>query len=95
MPSYCSALISVFPSFVNCSAGLTLTIMSWEYMKPKRDEVVAYHHGEKSAQTLSSAGFQNLTFRSYNGLGHYTIPQETDEVCHWLTARLVLEGSGS
>ncbi|KAG5541061.1 hypothetical protein RHGRI_021071 [Rhododendron griersonianum] len=59
------------------------------------DEVVAYHHGEKSAQTLSSAGFQNLTFRSYNGLGHYTIPQETDEVCHWLTARLGLEGSQS
>lgn len=57
------------------------------------DEVVAYHHGEKSAQNLSSAGFQNLTFRSYNGLGHYTIPQETDEVCHWLTARLGLEGS--
>ncbi|KAF5938969.1 hypothetical protein HYC85_023228 [Camellia sinensis] len=56
------------------------------------DEVVAYNHGEKSAQTLSSAGFRNLTFRSYNGLGHYTVPEETNEVCHWLTATLGLEG---
>ncbi|KAL7181969.1 hypothetical protein ACSBR1_040813 [Camellia fascicularis] len=56
------------------------------------DEVVAYNHGERSAQTLSSAGFRNLTFRSYNGLGHYTVPEETNEVCHWLTATLGLEG---
>lgn len=87
------------------------------------DDVVAYKHGEKSAQNLSSAGFRNLTFRTYNGyliyfclkpkttifssfavsnvtkalilqcrLGHYTIPEETDEVCNWLTANLVLDG---
>lgn len=31
------------------------------------DDVVAYKHGEKSAQNLSSAGFRNLTFRTYNG----------------------------
>ncbi|XP_010648642.1 acyl-protein thioesterase 1 isoform X3 [Vitis vinifera] len=59
------------------------------------DDVVAYKHGEKSAQTLSAAGFRNLTFRTYNGLGHYTIPEETDEVCNWLTARLMLDGSRS
>ncbi|KAL7166149.1 hypothetical protein ACSBR2_036932 [Camellia fascicularis] len=59
------------------------------------DEVVAYNHGENSAQTLSSAGFRNLTFRSYNGLGHYTTPEETDEVCNWLTAWLGLDGSRS
>ncbi|XP_059640632.1 uncharacterized protein LOC132282843 [Cornus florida] len=59
------------------------------------DEVVAYNHGEKSAQTLSSAGFRNLTFRSYDGLGHYTVPEETQEVCSWLTAMLGLEGSRS
>ncbi|PIN12529.1 Lysophospholipase [Handroanthus impetiginosus] len=57
------------------------------------DDVVAYKHGEKSAYVLSSAGFQNLTFRSYNGLGHYTIPEEMDEVCRWLTATLGLHGS--
>ncbi|KAL6985293.1 lysophospholipase [Sarracenia purpurea var. burkii] len=57
------------------------------------DEVVEYTHGEKSAQTLSSAGFQKLLFRTYNGLGHYTIPEETEEVCNWLTAMLELEGS--
>lgn len=56
------------------------------------DDVVAYKHGEKSAQTLSSAGFRNLTFRTYNGLGHYTIPEETNEVCSWLTQKLGLEG---
>ena len=31
------------------------------------DDVVEYKLGEKSAQTMYSAGFQNLTFRSYNG----------------------------
>ncbi|CAK9149195.1 unnamed protein product [Ilex paraguariensis] len=59
------------------------------------DDVVAYNHGEKSAKTLSAAGFQNLTFQTYDGLGHYTIPEETDEVCNWLTARLGLDGSQS
>ncbi|KAH7574154.1 hypothetical protein ACOSP7_008184 [Xanthoceras sorbifolium] len=57
------------------------------------DDVVAYKHGERSAQVLSSVGFRNLTFRTYNGLGHYTVPQETDDVCNWLTAMLGLEGS--
>ncbi|KDP33625.1 hypothetical protein JCGZ_07196 [Jatropha curcas] len=57
------------------------------------DDVVAYRLGEKSAQTLSGAGFRNLTFRTYNGLGHYTIPEETDEICNWLTTKLGLEGS--
>ncbi|CAL0319168.1 unnamed protein product [Lupinus luteus] len=56
------------------------------------DDVVAYEYGEKSARTLNSAGFRNLSFRSYNGLGHYTIPEETDEVCSWLTANLGLGG---
>ncbi|KAM7260284.1 hypothetical protein ACFE04_016025 [Oxalis oulophora] len=56
------------------------------------DDVVEYRHGEKSAHTLASVGFRNITFRPYNGLGHYTIPEETDEVCHWLTATLQLEG---
>ncbi|KAF7830269.1 acyl-protein thioesterase 2-like [Senna tora] len=56
------------------------------------DDVVAYRLGEKSAQTLSAAGFRNLIFRSYNRVGHYTVPEETDEVCGWLTANLGLEG---
>ncbi|KAG8375459.1 hypothetical protein BUALT_Bualt10G0102100 [Buddleja alternifolia] len=57
------------------------------------DDVVAYKHGEKSARILNSAGFSNLSFRSYNGLGHYTIPEEMDEVCRWLSAQLELQGS--
>ncbi|XP_024030513.1 acyl-protein thioesterase 2 [Morus notabilis] len=57
------------------------------------DDVVAYQLGQKSAQALSSAGFRNLTFRTYNAMGHYTIPEETDEVCNWLTVTLGLEGS--
>ncbi|KAE8726260.1 Tesmin/TSO1-like CXC domain-containing protein, putative isoform 1 [Hibiscus syriacus] len=59
------------------------------------DDVVAYTHGERSAQVLNSVGFRDLTFRTYNRLGHYTVPEETDEVCHWLTARLGLQGSQS
>uniref|UniRef100_A0A5B7AZQ1 Putative acyl-protein thioesterase 2 n=1 Tax=Davidia involucrata TaxID=16924 RepID=A0A5B7AZQ1_DAVIN len=56
------------------------------------DDVVLYKFGEKSSQTLSSSGFPDVTFKSYNGLGHYTIPEEMDEVCTWLTSKLGLEG---
>ncbi|KNA22539.1 hypothetical protein SOVF_032900 isoform A [Spinacia oleracea] len=59
------------------------------------DEVVAHEHGEKALETLTSLGFHNITFRSYNGLGHYTIPEETEEVCKWLTTMLDLEGTTS
>ncbi|KAI7988518.1 Acyl-protein thioesterase 2 [Camellia lanceoleosa] len=56
------------------------------------DDVVRFKFGEKSSQALSSAGFQDVTFRAYNGLGHYTIPEEMDELCSWLTSKLGLEG---
>ncbi|XP_076961107.1 uncharacterized protein LOC143637653 [Bidens hawaiensis] len=52
------------------------------------DDVVEYKLGEKSAQTMYSAGFQNLTFQTYDGLGHYTSIQEINDVCCWLTAYL-------
>ncbi|KAE8709042.1 hypothetical protein F3Y22_tig00110332pilonHSYRG00797 [Hibiscus syriacus] len=57
------------------------------------DDVVPYKFGEKSAHSLNIAGFWNLTFKNYEGIGHYTVPKEMDEVCNWLTARLGLEGS--
>ncbi|KAL5825020.1 hypothetical protein ACOSQ3_021083 [Xanthoceras sorbifolium] len=57
------------------------------------DDVVPYKYGEKSANSLSIAGFRHLTFKSFDGLGHYTVPREMDEVCNWLTGRLGLEGS--
>ncbi|KAB2081410.1 hypothetical protein ES319_A05G130400v1 [Gossypium barbadense] len=57
------------------------------------DDVVPYKNGEKCAQSLGIAGFRNLTFKTYEGIGHYTVPKEMDEVCNWLTARLGLEGS--
>lgn len=56
------------------------------------DDVVPYKYGEKSAQTLTSAGFRYLTFKSFDGLGHYTVPREMEEVCSWLSGRLGLEG---
>ncbi|KAI3729869.1 hypothetical protein L6452_18540 [Arctium lappa] len=56
------------------------------------DDVVEYKHGEKSAQTLHSAGFQNLVFHNYNRLGHYTIPEEVNDVCCWLVAMMRLDG---
>ncbi|PQQ18525.1 hypothetical protein Pyn_03188 [Prunus yedoensis var. nudiflora] len=34
------------------------------------DDVVPYKFGEKSSQTLSSTGYQNMAFKAYNGLGH-------------------------
>ncbi|XVF74691.1 hypothetical protein PTKIN_Ptkin13bG0132000 [Pterospermum kingtungense] len=57
------------------------------------DDVVPYKYGEKSAHSLSISGFWSVTFKSYEGIGHYTVPKEMDEVCNWLTARLGLEGS--
>ncbi|KAG4144171.1 hypothetical protein ERO13_D05G019900v2 [Gossypium hirsutum] len=58
----------------------------------KGDDVVPHKFGEKSSRALSSNGFQDTTFKSYSGLGHYTIPEEMDEVCAWLTSKLGLEG---
>ncbi|KAG8372704.1 hypothetical protein BUALT_Bualt12G0094400 [Buddleja alternifolia] len=57
------------------------------------DDVVAHKFGDKSAEKLSSAGFRDVTFKSYSSLGHYTIPEEMDEVCAWLTSKLGLEGT--
>lgn len=57
------------------------------------DDVVPYKYGEKSANCLSISGFRHLTFKSFEGLGHYTVPKEMDEVCNWLATRLGLEGS--
>ncbi|KAL6285907.1 hypothetical protein ACE6H2_010297 [Prunus campanulata] len=34
------------------------------------DYVVPYKFGEKSSQTLSSTGYQNMAFKAYNGLGY-------------------------
>lgn len=61
----------------------------------KGDEVVLYKFGEKSSTALGSAGFQDVNFKSYTGLGHYTIPEEMDEVCAWLTSKLGLEGKAA
>lgn len=57
----------------------------------RSDDVVAYKYGEKSAQALASAGFRNIMFKCYDGLGHYTVPREMDEVCSFLASRLGLE----
>ncbi|CAA7409910.1 unnamed protein product [Spirodela intermedia] len=61
----------------------------------KGDDVVLYKYGDGSSKVLASSGFQNLTFKTYNGLGHYTIPEEMDDVCKWLTTSLGLGGSTS
>ncbi|XP_076888045.1 uncharacterized protein LOC143538354 [Bidens hawaiensis] len=52
------------------------------------DEVVPCKFGERSSQILSSVGFTYVTFKTYEGLGHYTVPKEMEEVCQWLNARL-------
>ncbi|CAG7891977.1 unnamed protein product [Brassica rapa] len=58
----------------------------------KGDDVVPYKFGEKSSEALISHGFKKTTFKAYSGLGHYTIPQEMDELCAWLTSNLGLQG---
>nr|VDC79077.1 unnamed protein product [Brassica rapa] len=57
----------------------------------KGDDVVPFKFGEKSSQALLSHGFKKTTFKAYGALGHYTIPQETEDVCAWLTSTLGLE----
>ncbi|XP_071737229.1 uncharacterized protein [Rutidosis leptorrhynchoides] len=57
----------------------------------KVDDVVLFRHGDKSAETLTSTGFQKLTFKTYDLLGHYTMPEEMDDVCSWLTSTLNLK----
>ncbi|KAG8077200.1 hypothetical protein GUJ93_ZPchr0007g3728 [Zizania palustris] len=59
----------------------------------RSDEVVTFRDGERSAEIMRSSGFQLLHFKTYNGLGHYTIPEEMDDVCKWLRARLGLDRS--
>ncbi|KAK8971034.1 hypothetical protein KSP40_PGU013265 [Platanthera guangdongensis] len=59
----------------------------------KDDDVVLYKHGEKSVETLRASGFRNVSFKTYTGLGHHSVPEEMNDVCKWLTARLGLDGS--
>ncbi|RID63576.1 hypothetical protein BRARA_E02575 [Brassica rapa] len=56
------------------------------------DDVVPYRFGEKSAHSLAMSGFRQVVFKPYEGLGHYTVPKEMDEVVQWLASRLGLEG---
>ncbi|XP_022144920.1 acyl-protein thioesterase 2 [Momordica charantia] len=56
----------------------------------KVDDVVLYNFGEKSSEALRTCGFQDVTFKSYSGLGHYTVPEEMDEVRAWLISKLGL-----
>ncbi|KAF8026770.1 hypothetical protein BT93_F3290 [Corymbia citriodora subsp. variegata] len=59
------------------------------------DDIVPYNYGERSARYLSSAGFRYLTFKTFDGIGHYTVPREMGDLSNWITARLGLEGSRS
>ncbi|XP_074584903.1 uncharacterized protein LOC141840735 [Curcuma longa] len=56
------------------------------------DGVVPYKLGERSAEILRISGFRNFIFKTFNTLEHYTVPEEMDAVCKWLTARLRLDG---
>ncbi|GKC52389.1 acyl-protein thioesterase 2-like protein [Tanacetum coccineum] len=55
------------------------------------DGVVQFRYGVKSVEKLTLAGFENLTFKPFNSLGHTIIPEEMDEVSSWLASKLVLE----
>lgn len=58
----------------------------------KVDDVVPYKYGKKSSEVLASSGFCNLSFKSYDGLGHYTYPEEMEDLCKWLKSKLNLDG---
>ncbi|KMT02935.1 hypothetical protein BVRB_8g195090 [Beta vulgaris subsp. vulgaris] len=57
----------------------------------KVDDVVQYKFGEKSSRVLNSSGFGDVTFKSYAGLGHYTHPEEIQDICSWLKTKLNLD----
>nr|XP_043629367.1 acyl-protein thioesterase 2-like [Erigeron canadensis] len=57
----------------------------------KVDDVVLFRYGDKSAEKLTSCGFRNFTFKVYDSLGHYTMPDEMEDVCSWLTSKLDLK----
>ncbi|KAD2393894.1 hypothetical protein E3N88_40871 [Mikania micrantha] len=50
------------------------------------DDVVRFRFGEKSVEKLSSAGFENLTFKAFKSLGHYINLEEMAEVSSWLNS---------
>lgn len=56
----------------------------------KVDDVVSYKHGKKSSEVLASSGFRDLSFKSYDGRGHYTYPKEMEDLCKWLKSKLNL-----
>ncbi|KAI4381953.1 hypothetical protein MLD38_007968 [Melastoma candidum] len=56
------------------------------------DEIVPHIYGEKSSRYLSSAGFRYVSFKSYDGIGHYTVPREMGDVCSWIASWMGLEG---
>ncbi|KAK9706117.1 hypothetical protein RND81_07G105100 [Saponaria officinalis] len=56
----------------------------------KVDDIVPYKFGEKSSEALISSGFGDVTFKSYDGLGHSTNPEEVHDICNWLKSRLNL-----
>lgn len=55
------------------------------------DDIVLFKYGEKSAATLQSVGFSNLTFKTYKGLGHYTTPTEMKDICAFFKEKLQLQ----
>ncbi|KAK4757010.1 hypothetical protein SAY87_007137 [Trapa incisa] len=59
----------------------------------KVDDVVLHKFGEKSSSALNTVGFHDVTFKSYERLGHFTVPEEMDVVCSWLSSKLGLDGS--
>ncbi|PQM37885.1 hypothetical protein Pyn_00085 [Prunus yedoensis var. nudiflora] len=45
----------------------------WSFQRKSRYDVVPFKFGEKSSQTLSSTGYQNMAFKAYNGNGLISI----------------------
>ncbi|GKA03681.1 retrovirus-related pol polyprotein from transposon TNT 1-94 [Tanacetum coccineum] len=75
-PTHLDVVVSLsgWLPFERCAASLPILICHG-----RGDGVVQFRYGVKSAEKLTSAGFESLTFKPFNSLGHTIIPEEMDE----------------
>ncbi|KAI5006870.1 hypothetical protein ZWY2020_042082, partial [Hordeum vulgare] len=83
-----------------------VSLSRWLPCSSAADEFVPCRNGERLIEFLRSLGFSYVSFKSYNGLGHYTILEEMDDglghytileemddLCKWLSSRLSIDRS--
>ena len=64
---YAALSFKQFMFSFHCLLDFIVSVLFCFDLFASADDVVAYELGEKSVEALTSLGFQNLTFRSYEG----------------------------